>query len=261
MSLPRYSPGPNEAQDMALSAPLPEAVPRWRAVEARIAEAISRGDWKAGTVLPGETALANSMGVAVGTLRRALAELTAAGVLSRRRKTGTVVTGRAPRHSLRFLFDYYRLHDLDGRLCRAQTRTIEIVRGVATQAEQRVLELGDGAQVLRLRRLRFIGGRAVMHDLFTLPARLLPGFPDTPQAAPDLLYRHMIDAAGIRIAAVREHLAACAAAPDIAAALGIAAGAPVLLIEETAFDEANNPVAHALHHAETAAHRYVNEIR
>ncbi|MCC5986674.1 MAG: GntR family transcriptional regulator [Pararhodobacter sp.] len=261
MSPSRYDPGPNEAQDTDLSAPLPESIPRWRAVEARIAEAITRGDWKAGMVLPGETALSASMGVAVGTLRRALAELTAAGVLSRRRKTGTVVTGRAPRHSLRFLFDYYRLHDLDGRLCRAETRTIGIARAVATPAEKDALDMAEGSEVLRLQRLRIVEGRAVMHDHFTLPARLLPGFPDTPEAAPDLLYRHMSDAAGIRIAAIREHLAAAAAAPDIAEALGIAAGAPVLLIEETAFDEANSPVAHALHHAETSAHRYVNEIR
>lgn len=259
MSPPRQS--SIAADDTALSAPLPEAMPRWRAVEARIAEAITRGDWKEGTVLPGETALAASMGVAVGTLRRALAELTAAGVLSRRRKTGTVVTGRAPRHGLRFLFDYYRLHDLNGRLCRAQTRTLSIAHAAATQAERDTLDLAEGAQVVRLRRLRIIEGRAVMHDLFTLPARLLPELPETPEAAPDLLYRHLSDVAGIRIAAVREHLAATAATPDIAEALGIAAGAPVLQIEETAFDEANAPVAHALHHAETAAHRYVNEIR
>lgn len=251
----------NDAEDAVLSAPLPEAVPRWRAVEARIAEAITRGDWQAGTVLPGENALAASMGVAVGTLRRALAELTAAGVLSRRRKTGTVVTGRPPRHSLRFLLDYYRLHDLDGRLCRAQTRTLGIARGRATQAERGMLDLADGAQVLRLRRLRLVDGRAVMHDLFTLPAQRVPDFPETPEAAPGLLYRHMNDAAGIRIAAVREQLAAVAATADIADALGVDAGAPVLQIEETAFDEANAPVAHALHHAETTKHRYVNEIR
>ena len=68
-------------------------------------------------------------GVAVGTVRRALGDLTAEGMLRRRRKTGTVVTGRTPHHSLRHFFQYFRLHDRDGELVRSAAKVLSV--GVA----------------------------------------------------------------------------------------------------------------------------------
>ena len=38
------------------------------------------------------------------------------------RKTGTVVTGRSPHHSLRFFFQYFRLHRADGSLVHSTSR-------------------------------------------------------------------------------------------------------------------------------------------
>src|ERR1700743_1397943 len=75
------------------------ALPLYEVVKRRISETILEGIWTAGQPLPGEVALAEEYGVAVGTVRRALADLTAEGMIARRRRTGTVVTGRMPQHS------------------------------------------------------------------------------------------------------------------------------------------------------------------
>jgi GntR family transcriptional regulator len=98
------------------------AVPLYEVVKRHISEAIMMGRWAPGTVLPGEVALAQRFGVAVGTVRRALSDLTVEGLLTRRRKTGTVVTGRSPHHSLRSFFQYFRLHGRDGAVLRSQAR-------------------------------------------------------------------------------------------------------------------------------------------
>src|SRR5262245_40726762 len=113
-------PPPSVADDTALPVPLYEHVKR------RIAEAILVGDFPPGTVLPGEVALAGQYGVAVGTIRRALADLTADGMLMRRRRTGTVVTGRTPQHSLQFFFQYFRLHGADGALLRSEAEVLSL---------------------------------------------------------------------------------------------------------------------------------------
>src|SRR5258708_1463303 len=77
------------------------AAPRafYATVKLRGAEGILLATWPTGAVLTGEVALAAQYGVAVGTVRRALSDLVAEGMMMRRRKTGTVVTGRAPQHS------------------------------------------------------------------------------------------------------------------------------------------------------------------
>ncbi|MET0124508.1 MAG: winged helix-turn-helix domain-containing protein, partial [Pseudomonas caspiana] len=78
-----------------------DSAPLYEVVKRHISEAILLGEWSSGTVIPSENALAADFGVSVGTIRRALAELVSEGMLMRRRKTGTVVTGWAPLHNLR----------------------------------------------------------------------------------------------------------------------------------------------------------------
>lgn len=237
------------------------AFPLYQVVKQQITDAILLGHWPAGTVLPNEIALANRFGVAVGTLRRALADLTQEGLLSRRRKTGTVVTGRTPQHSLRFLFRYFRLHGADGALQESRSINLSLERGPATPEEREGLALAEGGEVIRFRRLRSVADKPVMLDLFVFPAHRVPGFASRPEEAPPLLYQHLLDRYGIRIAAVREKISAELAGETVGAALEIAATAPVLMIEEIAYDQANAPMILALHHATTANHRYINEIR
>ncbi len=230
-------------------------------VKQQITDAILLGHWPAGTVLPNEITLARQFGVAVGTLRRALADLTGEGLLSRQRKTGTVVTGRTPQHSLRFLFKYFRLHGVDGDLQESQSRNLSLDVGEATESERTALQLAEDAQVVRFRRIRSIDGRPVMHDLFVLVSSRIPGFPRDPVEAPALLYQHLLDRYGIRISAVREQISAELAGEAIGKLLGIDPAAPVLVIEEIAYDQANGPTIMALHHATTENHRYITEIR
>src|SRR5512134_3658222 len=52
---------------------------------------IARGEWVPGTALPAEAALAKEHGVALGTLRQALALLVAEGLLERQHGRGTFV--------------------------------------------------------------------------------------------------------------------------------------------------------------------------
>ncbi|NTV86301.1 MAG: GntR family transcriptional regulator, partial [Burkholderiaceae bacterium] len=52
---------------------------------------ITQGEWVPGTALPAEAALAREHGVALGTLRQALALLVAEGLLERQHGRGTFV--------------------------------------------------------------------------------------------------------------------------------------------------------------------------
>jgi GntR family transcriptional regulator len=68
-------------------------VPPYEQIRRQIADYVGSGLLAPGTRLPTMRALAADLGVAVGTVGRAYAELEAAGLVASRRRTGTVVTG------------------------------------------------------------------------------------------------------------------------------------------------------------------------
>jgi GntR family transcriptional regulator len=244
----------------ATSGPSSLPVPLYEHVKRQIAEAILVGELSPGAVLPGEVALAARYGVAVGTMRRALADLTADGMLVRRRKTGTVVTGRAPQHSLRFFFQYFRLHGEDGTLQHSAPEVLSVQIRPADADEAALFAEPAGAPLIRLHRIRRIGGVAVMHSRICLVARRVPDFPDLPARVPALLYLHLLDAYGVRIAAVREKLTAELAGKDDRRLLALPSPNAVLVIREEAYDQAGTLTLLSEHRATTAHHHYVNEI-
>ena len=68
--------------------------PPFEQIRAQIAAYVDSGLLTGGARLPTMRALAADLGVAVGTVARAYAELETAGLVTSRRRTGTVVTGR-----------------------------------------------------------------------------------------------------------------------------------------------------------------------
>jgi len=245
-----------DAADVTVNRP----VPLYEHVKQQISEWILTGAYAEGSVLPSEAALAAQFRVAVGTIRHALADLVSEGLVARRRRIGTVVTGRAPQ-SLRFFFQYFRLHAADGGLVQSTTRMLHLGRGPATATEALGLQIASNAVVVRLRRLRLIAAKPVMLESLVLPADLVPGFPERPEDTPPLLYVHLWREHGVRVVAVREHLTADLASPDERAALGLPAPAAMLRIRSTSFDATGRIALLGEHVANTSEHRYVNEVR
>lgn len=251
----KSEPRPNAAVPLRSDSPLP--VPLYEHVKRLIQEGIMLGTWAPGAVLPGEVALAAQFGVAVGTVRRALSDLVTEGLLMRRRKTGTVVTGRAPLHSLRHFFQYFRLHRADGALLQSETTLLRIERGAPTAAEAEIFPEAS-AGIIRLHRLRRIEGKPVMHEWMALPAARLPDFPDAP---PALLYRFLVERYGIRVSAVRESLTAALADERDLSLLELRGPAALLVIAETAYDQAGAPILLCEHRAVTDGVCYLHEMR
>jgi GntR family transcriptional regulator len=250
-----------KAANAVVSEPIQLPIPLYEHVKRLIAEAILVGDMAPGMVLPGEVTLAAQYGVAVGTIRRALADLTADGMLTRRRKTGTVVTGRAPQHNLRFFFQFFRLHGKDGALLKSEAEVLSVVRRPADAHEATHFGVGIDEPLISLHRIRSIDDKPVMHSRISLVLKRLPGFPEQPARIPKLLYRHLLDAHGIRISAVRESLTAALATEEDRRLLSLSDPAAVLVIDEAAYDQSGAATILSSHRATTTQHCYVNEIR
>ncbi|RKF14300.1 GntR family transcriptional regulator [Alginatibacterium sediminis] len=113
---------------------------------------IAAGQWQVGQRLPVEAQLARQLGVAVGTLRKALAKLEQEGLLERRQGSGTYVK-RPPEGGA--IYQLFRLELLEG----AGIPHADIL-SIDAQANPEIatsLGLEDNSQELwRIRRQRFI---------------------------------------------------------------------------------------------------------
>jgi GntR family transcriptional regulator len=237
-----------------------DSAPLYEVVKRHISEAILLGEWSSGTVIPSENALAADFGVSVGTVRRALAELVSEGMLMRRRKTGTVVTGWAPLHNLRYFFQYFRLHNKAGALLKSRTALLDYQLSEATVLEADKLLIEVGSPVYRLHRLRSIDGVVAMHEHFTVVASKVPNFPG-PEELPELLYRYLLEHYGLRVAAVREQLTAGLATEEDCRLLELPSPHAVMIIDAVSFDQAATPVMMTHQRASTEHFMYVNEVR
>ncbi len=237
-----------------------EGAPLYEVVKRHISESILQGELPAGTILPSENSLAAKFGVSVGTIRKALAALTTEGMLMRRRKTGTVVTGWAPLHNLSHFFQYFRLHDKSGGLLHSETTLLDYQLGKADKREAEKLQMAEGGDVIRLKRSRRVKGIAAMHETLILPAARLPDFPPA-EHLPPLLYRFLFEHYDVRVAAVREQITAQLANEEDATLLELALPHAVMVIDEVSFDQSAIPVILAHHRFSTEHFMYVNEVR
>jgi len=81
---------------LQLEVDLASGVPPYEQIRTQVVAHASGGRLRSGDRLPTIRALATDLGVAAGTVARAYRELEAAGVVTTRRRTGTVVAEGAP---------------------------------------------------------------------------------------------------------------------------------------------------------------------
>ena len=233
------------------------AAPLYRQVKAILLRRIAGGEWRPGEALPAEPKLGATLGVSPGTVRKALDELAAEGVVSRRQGRGTFVAEQTPDTSL---FRFFRLVTPDGGRAVPTGHELGRASGRANAAERAALALDAGATVLRVRRLRAMaGGRLI--ERIALPLGLFPGLDAHKGPLPNTLYDLYERRYGKSVRRARETLAAVALDDaDDAEALGLAPGDPVLAIERVAYTFDDAPIEWRRSLVDTRALRYLSDL-
>lgn len=209
-------------------------------IEDRLAADIAAGRLAPGERLPPERALAAQLGVSRMTLRSALGALERRGLLRRviGRGGGTFVAKQALERDLSAyagLSDQLRRQGLDpgARVLSARTRR-------ADRASASALELPPGARVHEIVRVRLADGEPVALERTAFPAEAFPGLLDHPLDGSlyDVMRAHHRDLPRRAV----ERLEPALATPREAEALGVRAGAPLMLVERVAFGDDGTPL-------------------
>ncbi|MFJ4715441.1 GntR family transcriptional regulator [Streptomyces sp. NPDC088785] len=234
-------PGADPTVQLELSVDRGSPVPLYFQLSQQLEAAIEHGALTPGSLLGNEIELAGRLGLSRPTVRQAIQSLVDKGLLVRRRGVGTQVVHSQVKRPLELssLYD-----DLEAAGQRPGTRVLGNVLVPASAEIAAALAVGEGEQVHRVDRLRLAHGEPVAHLCNHLPTGLLPL--DDARLEATGLYR-LMRAAGITLHSARQTVGARAATPAEGDRLGEPAGAPLLTMQRTTFDDKGRAVEFASH--------------
>jgi GntR family transcriptional regulator len=213
--------------------------PLYHQVFAVLRDRIRAGAEPPGAVLPGEQELTGLFGVSRITVKRALNELAAAGLVSRHRGRGTVVTYNPAlpvvKGSFENLLTNLRIMGLTTEVSLLEVSTI-----VATADVAEALSLSAGALVQHAVRVRRIEGQPFSHLVTHVPADIAARFTATQLATTPLL--RLLESAGFAAVEAEQWMTAAAADATLAQALEVGAGAPLMRITRVMRDASGRAI-------------------
>jgi len=208
------------------------AGPVYDQIRRAIRDLVLNGAWPPGTSVPPEHALMDRLGASRMTVHRALVQLAREGLITRRRRSGTVVASPPASHAM---LDILSIPDEVRRL--GQDYSFEILSrrdGKPAPEVAALFELKRAAPVIHLVTRHLSGGQPhvleerVIH-LATVPGAADESFETVPPG--DWLLQHSLWSQA-------EHaLSAVAADPREAELLSIGRGEPCLLVERRTWNQ------------------------
>ena len=203
-----------------------------------IASEIERGALRAGAPLPPEREMCEQLGVSRVTLRRALGTLADRGMVTPSHGRAWFVTdsllGELP-NMLQSLSELAA-----SRRLRATSRVLLARRRAASLDEADELEIGPGAPLFEMRRVRLLDDVPVAVDHARIPLDVCPRLPEIDFTATSLY--QTLEAHGVRLVRCDFAVQAVAADAENAAHLGIEQASPLLLAAGTTFTEHGRPI-------------------
>lgn len=233
--------------------------PLYRAAREHLLRDLANGHYPPGSALPAERVLSAQYGISIGTLRKAVDELVAEGLLLRRQGRGTFV---ASHDRERLLYAFFHMVPYDGAKTEYPVVTLHsFARRRLDETAASKLAEPVGAPGWSLRNMLSLGGTPIMVDDIWLPASRFPRLSEAMvRNRPSTLYNLYESRFGLTVTRTSERLRASGAPADLAAMLGLRAGDPVLVIRRVAYGYRHDPIEWRVSHANTAAHEYFSEL-
>ena len=143
-------------------------VPLYQQIQHLIRHRIAKGDYAPGSQIPSENELCRELNVSRVTLREALRELVRDDMLVKIQGKGTFVNANPPRVIAPVKYAGF-LDELQERVRKLAIAEVDVATIPAQPDLQELLRLGDGAEVVRIRRLRLIEDEPFSFTINYLP--------------------------------------------------------------------------------------------
>ena len=218
---------------------------------------VESGLWRIAEAIPSEASLAKEYGVAVGTIRQAVAQLADDGVLVKHHGKSTVVSSGLNGKSMLRFFRY----QLDGQKQLTPQAKVLDLREVAVDKEIAALTGWSCKFLLKIHRLRLIDAKPLLYETIYLP---LPKFKKLAtyklKDFEDLFYPMYAKSCGIAVIKAKDQVGFELMKKTDAKALGMKEGHPAVRVNRIAFDLTGKPVEYRSSVGDAMAFQYSAEV-
>lgn len=216
-------------------------IPKYLQISAWLKELIQSGRYNTGEKLPSEIELSKMCGVNRNTLRQAISELTAIGLLRKEKGTGTFVAAAAPkelRHKLERIISFTDL--LRERGIAQHTEILAKSIEIATDQIAEGLFLGSNNNVTVVRRVRYGDGIPFIYEESYLPGDRFKGILQMDLTGS--MYKLMTEKFDVVLARCKQTISAINVNTRIAEILELPENSAGIFIESLTFDENSIPI-------------------
>ena len=212
-----------------------------RRIYLMLRERIASGEIASGTRLPSEPALALAHGVSRVTIRRALDSLAGDGLIDRRVGAGTFI--REPDAPRPIVADFSNM--LTHLVEMGRRTAVRLLAFSYTQPPESVVQalgLDPGERTQRSVRVRLIDGQPFSYLTTHVPERIGLTYSEADLASVPLLT--LLERSGTVVERANQAIGATLAGPDVAEALGLDIGSPLLSLTRVVFGPDGRGVEH-----------------
>lgn len=236
----------------------PSYKPLYEQIKVLITQSLIGGEWRPGHLIPSEIDLAKRYKVSQGTVRKAIDSLASEHILIRRQGKGTfVATHDEDNIKLRFL----RLTAANGQKEVLNNELISCTKAKADTRIANILGIKAGATLIEIKRLLAFSGRPLIYDFVSIPAAAFKGLnAQRIEVNNGSLYSMYESEYGIRMVRAEERITAIGAEGDVAEALNLKVGTPLLSIERVSYTYGDKPMEWRLGLCLTDDHHYMSEL-
>ncbi|HEY3938224.1 MAG TPA: GntR family transcriptional regulator [Bryobacteraceae bacterium] len=233
------------------------ATPLYAQVEAVLTANFADGTLPPGSQLPTEDGLIERFEVSRTTIRKAIQNLAARGLVEIQRGRGTFVTQPKITQELTELSGFVEDMQAQGRHPTARVIDKQVV--AASEIVARQLALTVGTRVMRIRRVRLADGVAVSFDETYLPLEIGKKI-ITNDLRAEPIFSLLEQKYKIPLIEAEYRLEAIAAEPAVSEALGIESGSAIFMIERTSYRAGNQPIDYERLHYRGDLIRFVTRV-
>ena len=236
---------------------LSEGVPKYVQISQWLTEMIQKGRYAMGDKLPSESRLSGLFRVNRNTVRQAISDLVAKGLVQKKNGVGSFVAGRGPqpvKYTLQHISSF--TDDMIRMSLRPKTRLLDqsVIEAPPEVADK--LMLGKERLVILTARLRLGNNVPLVIERSYLPYREYKGL--LKMRLTGSLYHLLTRRFKVDLHHSIQTFRAVALSGEDAKRLGISSGAPAIFLESVIYDSKNVPVEvlHAIHRGD----KYLFEV-
>jgi len=214
-------------------------VPLYHQIFLILRNRIFGGEVQSGEMVPGEQELAAEFNVSRITAKRALNELASAGLVVRERGRGTRVLHRPKAPAVTSSIEGW-LENISLMGIATEARVLDFSYVAASEDIAHALEIEPGTDVQHAVRVRSLDGEPMSYLVTYVPADIGRQYDREDLDTKPLLL--LLELAGVKVASARQTISATLADSEVASALSVHAGTPLIEVRRVVRDSAGRPV-------------------